>query len=112
MRLLAAAALVTLLIADLMAQSASSVIAPGGTLRAAFLADNPVHARRDGNGTYTGPVPDLVRELGRRLGIPATTVPAENAGAVIAALKNGQADIGFLAYDETRAREVDFGRPF
>jgi polar amino acid transport system substrate-binding protein len=31
---------------------------------------------------------------------------------VIVALKNGTADIGFLAYDETRAREVDFGPAF
>jgi polar amino acid transport system substrate-binding protein len=28
------------------------------------------------------------------------------------ALNNGTADIGFLAYDVTRAREVDFGAPF
>src|SRR5215467_15994531 len=31
---------------------------------------------------------------------------------VIRALNDGSADIGFLAYDETRAREVDFGAPF
>jgi polar amino acid transport system substrate-binding protein len=31
---------------------------------------------------------------------------------VIDALKDKSADIGFLAYDETRAREVEFGAPF
>ena len=37
-------------------------------------------------------------------------VPAPDAAGVIGALKNGTADIGFLAHDETRAREVDFAR--
>jgi len=39
-------------------------------------------------------------------------LPAPDAAAVIGALKNHTADIGFLAYDETRAREVDFGAAF
>ena len=44
--------------------------------------------------------------------MPFSITSAPNAGAIIAALNNGQADVGFLAYDETRAREVDFGAPF
>jgi polar amino acid transport system substrate-binding protein len=112
-RHLLAAFLVSLFVPHLMAQSASTTIAPGGTLRGVFLADNPVQGRRDAStGVFTGPVPDLVRELGRRLGIPSTVIPAGNAAAVIAALKSGQADIGFLAYEQTRAREVDYGSPF
>jgi polar amino acid transport system substrate-binding protein len=39
-------------------------------------------------------------------------VSAPNAGAVIGALNDGKADIGFLAYDEERSREVDFGPAF
>jgi len=95
-----------------LAQSPAGVLAPTGTLRAIFLGSNPVHGRVDAAGMATGPVPDLVRELARTLGVPSAITPGADAAAVIAALKNHTADIGFLAYDETRAREVDFGAPF
>jgi polar amino acid transport system substrate-binding protein len=39
-------------------------------------------------------------------------VPAANAAAIVDALKNGTADIGFFAFDEARAREVEFGAAF
>ena len=60
----------------------------------------------------TGTVPDLTRELAKRLGVPVSIVSAPNAGAVIGALRDGKADIGFLAYDAERGREVDFGPAF
>ena len=63
-------------------------------------------------GVASGPVPDLVQELARRLGVPHKIVSAPAAAGVIDALKNRAADIGFLAYDEARAREVDFGGAF
>src|SRR5262252_2607188 len=95
------------------AQSPTSVLAPTGTLRAVFLGTNPIHARVDAKtGTSTGLVPDLVTELARQLGVPLKVVPAPDAAGVIEALKNGTADIGFLAYDESRAKEVDFGAAF
>ena len=95
------------------AQSPASVLAPTGTLRAVFLGSNPVHGRVDAKtGVSTGPVPDLVQELARTLNVKPMIIPAPDAAGVIAALKNGTADIGFLAYDETRAREVDFGAAF
>ena len=78
-----------------------------------FLGGNPVQGRVDAKtGVATGPVPDLVEELARTLGVPSATISAPDAAGVIAALKNRSADIGFLAYDETRAREVDFGAAF
>jgi len=98
---------------SLESQSPASVLAPTGTLRAVFLGSNPVHGRVDPKtGVATGPVPDLVTELARTLKVSSTTLPAPDAAGVISALKNGAADIGFLAYDETRAREVDFGPAF
>jgi polar amino acid transport system substrate-binding protein len=94
-------------------QSASEVLAPTGTLRAIFLGSNPVQGRMDPQtGVASGPVPDLVQELARRLGVPHKIVSAPAAAGVIDALKNRAADIGFLAYDEARAREVDFGGAF
>jgi polar amino acid transport system substrate-binding protein len=98
---------------NLESQSPASVLAPTGTLRAVFLGSNPVHGRMDAKtGVATGPVPDLVTELARTLNVKPTILPAPDAAGVIAALKNGTADIGFLAYDQTRAREVDFGPAF
>ena len=95
------------------AQSPAATLAPTGTLRGVFLGSNPVQARVDAKtGEATGPVPDLVRELARKIGVGSKVIPAPDAAGVIAALNNGTADIGFLAYDETRAREVDFGAPF
>ena len=112
-RYLTALVAVGLLGVSLESQSPASVLAPTGTLRAVFLGSNPVHGRVDPKtGVSTGPVPDLVAELARTLKVPSTTLPAPDAAGVIAALKNGTADIGFLAYDETRAREVDFGPAF
>jgi polar amino acid transport system substrate-binding protein len=107
------AAFVSLLALSAAAESPSQTLAPTGTLRAVFLGSNPVHGRVDPKtGSSTGPVPDIVNEMARRLGVPARIIPAPDAAGVIGALKSGAADIGFLAYDETRAREVDFGAPF
>jgi len=95
------------------AQSPSATLAPTGTLRAVFLGTNPVHGRVDPKtGEATGVVPDLVKELARRLGVRNAVIAKPDAAAVIDALKNHTADIGFLAYDESRAREVDFGAAF
>jgi polar amino acid transport system substrate-binding protein len=96
-----------------MAQSPASTLAPTGTLRAAFLGTNPVHARMDPQtGAITGPVADLVKELAGELGVPYTLIPVPNAAGVIDHLKKRTVDIGFLAYDESRAQEVDFAGPF
>ena len=101
------------LVAAAEAQSPSATLAPTGTLRAVFLGTNPVHGRVDpATGIASGPVPDLVRELAARLNVPYRILPAPDVGGVIEAMKTGTADIGFLAYDESRAREVDFGASF
>jgi polar amino acid transport system substrate-binding protein len=110
--LLTAAAL-TLVVADASLQSPAATLAPTGTLRAVFLGGNPVQGRIDSKtGEASGTVPDLVREVAKRIGVQASITSAPNAGAVIGALDAGTADIGFLAYDEQRGREVDFGPAF
>jgi polar amino acid transport system substrate-binding protein len=102
-----------LMCAAINGQSPAAALAPTGSLRAVFLGGNPVQGRVDAKtGEMSGTVPDLTRELGRRLGVPVNIQSAPNAGAVIEALEKGTADIGFLAYDELRAREVAFGAAF
>jgi len=88
-------------------------LAPTGTLRASFIATNPVQGRVDpGTGEVTGPVADLVPELARRLNVPYTIVPLPDAGSVLDSVRAGRADIGFLAYEAARATQVDFSRPY
>lgn len=87
----------------------AQVLAPTGTLRAVFLQTNPVQGRIDEKtGSVTGLAADLTRELGRQLGVPVSITGVPGAAAVIDSVKNRKADIGFLAYDPTRAVEVDF----
>lgn len=95
------------------AWTSAADMTPTGTLRAVFLGTNPVQGRVDPKtGEVTGPVADLTKELARRLGVPHKMIPAADARAVIEHLKSGTADIGFLAYEEARAKEVDFAGGF
>ncbi|HEX4136201.1 MAG TPA: transporter substrate-binding domain-containing protein [Bryobacteraceae bacterium] len=97
----------------LCAAAAQAQLAPTGTLRAVFLQTNPVQGRVDANtSAITGPAVDLARELGRQLGVPVSVTPVSGPKAVIESLKNRTADIGFLAYDATRATEVDFSHVY
>jgi len=69
-------------------------LARTGTLRATFLATNPVQGRVDPQtGAVTGPAADLVRELARRLGVPFTILPVPDAAAVIDSLKNRETQV-------------------
>lgn len=91
------------------AASQALVLAPTGTLRAVFLESNPVQGRIDAKtGAVSGPANDLTRELGRQLGVPVSVKGVANAMAVIDSVKDHKADIGFLAFDPTRAVDVDF----
>jgi polar amino acid transport system substrate-binding protein len=84
-------------------------VAPTGVLRATFLGTNPVQAHIDAKtGEITGIVPDLVKALAARLGVPYEIQPAANAADIVKRLDEGRADIGFMAYDARRARDVDF----
>ena len=88
-------------------------LAPTGTLRAAFIGNNPVQGRVDAKTSATsGPCPDLVREFGRRLGVPVVVTPLGDATAVMESVKTGTADIGCLAIEAARATQVDFSDPY
>jgi polar amino acid transport system substrate-binding protein len=104
------------IIAALLA-SGSSVMAgdvvPGDTLRAAFLGTNPAQAMRDpATGEVRGAAYDLARELARRNNVRLEFKPIAGPPAVIAAVKNGEADIGFVAYEATRLGTVEFSQTY
>ena len=89
------------------------MLAPTGTLRAVFLQTNPVQGRVDSKtGAVSGPAVDLTRELGRQLGVPVSIAGVPGARALIDSVKNHTADIGFLAFDPTRATDVDFSQVY
>jgi polar amino acid transport system substrate-binding protein len=110
--LAAAAALFCLHGAPAFAQ-AQADIAPTGTLRAAYLSTNPAQSTKDPQtGEPRGASYDLARELAKRIGKPLAFNPIAGPPAVIEAVKSGQADIGFVAYEATRVGTVEFSQTY
>ena len=99
-------------VAGVSAQTPAQVLAPTGTLRAIFLGLNPVQGRIDPQtGKASGPVPDIVEALARKIGVPFKMISSPNAAGIARALDSREADIGVLAYDEERTHDVDYGAP-
>jgi polar amino acid transport system substrate-binding protein len=86
---------------------------PAGALRATYIATNPVQAFVDTKtGEVRGPGADIAREIARRLNAPVTIAGVASPAAVIESVRNGEADIGFIAFDPQRAAEVDFSQVY
>jgi polar amino acid transport system substrate-binding protein len=103
--------LIFMLCAAIMCEA--QALAPTGTLRAVFLQTNPVQGRVDAKtGAVNGPAVDLTRELGRQIGVPVSILGVPGARVMIDSVKNHTADIGFLAFDPTRATDVDFSQVY
>ena len=82
-------------------------------IRAAYLASNPAQATKDpATGQPRGVVPDLVRELERARGVTVSLVGLPSPQRVIDAVRNGEAEIGFVAYNPERAGPVEFSKPY
>src|SRR5258708_29477721 len=89
------------------AKAADPVLAPTGTLRAAYMVASLAQARLfPATGAITGAVADIARELGRRAGVPVTITPLPTASAVLQAVRNNDADIGFVAPNPERTGVV------
>ena len=113
MRILHSAVAFTLAALTVVPHMAGADLAPGGVLRVTFLQTNPVHGKVDpATGAISGPVQDLTVALAARLKIPFKIIPAASIRAAMDNVKNDVADVGLLAYDETRAAEVDFSQPW
>jgi polar amino acid transport system substrate-binding protein len=95
------------------AGAADPVLAPTGTLRAAYIVANLAQARLDaGTGAITGVVADISRELGRRAGVPVTITPLPTAAAVLEAVRTDAADIGFVAPNPERTGAVLYSQTY
>src|SRR5215212_4941269 len=88
-------------------------LAPTGTLRAALIASNPAQARIEpATGQAVGPAADLARALAEELKVKVAITPTAGVAGVIEAVVRGSADIGFVAYDASRAEQVAFSQPY
>lgn len=86
-------------------------LAPTGVLRASINLGNPVLAR----GTPDEPAGvtvDIAREIGARLDLPVELVCFDAARKSFEAMKDGRADICFLAIEPAREAEVAFTEPY
>ena len=111
MRWLFALMLVALMVSSLNAQR--TPFSKNDTIRAAYLASNPAQAMKDpATGEVRGVVPDLVRELERTRGVKVSLIGRPNPQGVIDAVRNGEAEIGFVAYNPQRAGPVEFTKPY
>jgi len=93
--------------------AARNALAPTGTLRVVFLGTNPMQGRVDpATGAVTGIGADIAAEIGRRLDVAIEITPIPGVPGVIEAVASGAADIGFLAYDPTRADGIEFAQVY
>lgn len=83
------------------------MLAPTGTLRVGVWMV-PYFAVDD-TGKLEGVIPDLGRELSRRLGVPCELVRIENPAEMIEAFRNGAVDATFIGITADRAAVIDFG---
>ncbi len=87
--------------------AALAELAPTGKLRAAINFGNPVLASKDpATREARGVSVDLSRELARRLGVPLEIVTYTAAGKVVEAVTTGAWDVGYVAIDPLRGRDM------
>jgi len=76
--------------------SASTLLAPTGTLRASINLGNPILAGRAADGKARGVSVDLAQALADQLGVPLALLEFDAAAKSVDAVKSSRADIGFF----------------
>jgi polar amino acid transport system substrate-binding protein len=98
-----------------LAQSATpeqkAQLAPTGKLRAAVVTI-PFLAKQDPSGQVTGVASDLGVELARALGVPYEALVFKAPPDGVAAVRDGKADVTFLAPTPERIGLIDFAPAF
>jgi polar amino acid transport system substrate-binding protein len=95
--------------AQAQAPSATSILLPTGTLRAALIASNPVLVTRRADGTFGGVSVAVARALATHLGVPIDLKPYDNPARYNESLATDDWDIGLAARDPSRAEHLEFG---
>ena len=87
----------------------SNELAPNGTLRVGVNLSNFLLVNKDAaSGELRGIVPDLAKELGRRLEATVQLVPFAGAGETADGAKSGAWDVAFLGAEPQRAEQIAF----
>jgi len=93
--------------------AARADLAPSGILRVGLNLSNFLLVGTDpASGGYRGIVPDLARELARRLGVEVAFTGYPSPGKVTEAAPTGAWDVAFLAHEPARAAEIHFSPPY
>ena len=87
-------------------------LAPTGTLSATYIATNPVQASVDPRPRRCAGRPPTRARTRRAHGIPLTIKGANGVQGVIDSVKNGEADIGFVASTRRAPRRSIFAGLF
>jgi polar amino acid transport system substrate-binding protein len=92
--------------------AARQQLAPSGTLRFGVNLGNFLLVSKQSADGIGGIVPDLARELARRLGVAFELVTYPQAGPVADAATSGAWDVAFIGAEPQRASEIDFTEPY
>ena len=92
---------------------AREALAPSGVLRTGLNYGNFLLVLADGpGGEPRGVAPDLAREIGRRLGVPADFARFPQAGPLADGVRENRWDIAFLGNEPQRTAEIAFSPPY
>jgi polar amino acid transport system substrate-binding protein len=86
----------------------TSALTPAGRLRVGVNLGNFLLVSQAPDKKLQGIVPDLARELARRLGTEVEFVLYPQAGPVADAAASGAWDVAFIGAEPQRANEIDF----
>jgi len=90
-----------------------AVLAPTGVLRAALYTGTPTSILPETKDGPRGVGYELGKELAKRLGVPYQPIVFSKNADVLAAIKDGAADVAFTnSSSASRARDMDIGPPF
>ena len=87
-------------------------LAPAGRLRAALVKIPFLVTQDVASGALAGVAYDLAEALAQKLGVPFAPQAFDTPNAGIAALRDGAADVTFLAPTPERVALIDFGPAF
>lgn len=91
---------------------AMPLLGPHGRIRAAINLGNPLLAWRLSDGGLDGPSVRIAREIAEILGVGLSLIAVEYARHSFELLRDGDADVGFLAIDPLRAEHLAFSDPY
>ena len=87
----------------------ASQLAPTGKLRVGLLMLTYFANENAAAGQPIGLMPDLGKELARRIGVPYEPVRIKNPAEMIEGFKNGTLDVTFIGITADRAAAFDYG---